>query len=71
MRQIGAYDKTRRKWVTTTVVDPDAPRRPDLIKRDFRTDATGLDLRWCGDITYIQTWDGWGVPGHGHRYRFP
>jgi transposase InsO family protein len=59
MRESGTYGKTRRAWVTTTVVDPDAPGRPDLIKRDFHTDATGLDLRWCGDITYIQTWDGW------------
>ncbi len=59
MRECGVYGKTRRRWVTTTVVDPDAPGRPDLIKRDFHTDATGLDLRWCGDITYIQTWEGW------------
>jgi hypothetical protein len=21
--------------------------------------AAGLDQRWCGDITYIKTWDGW------------
>jgi transposase InsO family protein len=33
--------------------------RADLINRDFHTDAAGLDQRWCGDITYIQTWEGW------------
>jgi transposase InsO family protein len=59
MRESGTYGRTRRRWVTTTVADPDAPGRPDLINRDFRTNATGLDLRWCGDITYIQAWEGW------------
>lgn len=58
MREAGIYGKTRRRWITTTVTDPDAPARPDLIKRDFATDATALDRRWCGDITYIQTWEG-------------
>jgi transposase InsO family protein len=58
MREAGIYGKTRRRWVTTTVADPDAPSRPDLIRRDFRTDATALNKRWCGDITYIQTWEG-------------
>jgi transposase InsO family protein len=59
MRESGICGKTRRRWVTTTVGDPDAQGRPDLIDRDFHTDAAGLDLRWCGDITYIQTWEGW------------
>jgi transposase InsO family protein len=58
MREAGIYGKTRRRWVTTTVADPDAPSRPDLIRRDFVTDASALDRRWCGDITYIQTWEG-------------
>ncbi|WP_251070833.1 IS3 family transposase [Streptomyces sp. ISL-96] len=33
--------------------------RPDLIVRDFQPDPTGLDARWCGDITYIPTKEGW------------
>ncbi|MFD5036327.1 DDE-type integrase/transposase/recombinase [Streptomyces sp. NPDC058377] len=33
--------------------------RPDLIVRDFQPDRTGLDTRWCGDITYIPTDEGW------------
>jgi transposase InsO family protein len=37
---------------------PASMMHPDLIKRDFTTDATALDKRWCGDITYIQTWEG-------------
>ena len=36
------------------------PRRgPDLIRRDFTADASKLNTRWCGDITYIATWEGW------------
>ncbi|MEV2242748.1 DDE-type integrase/transposase/recombinase, partial [Micromonospora sp. NPDC049891] len=22
-------------------------------------DAAAVDIRWCGDITYINTWEGW------------
>ncbi|MFD7015806.1 DDE-type integrase/transposase/recombinase [Streptomyces sp. NPDC059928] len=33
--------------------------RPDLIVRDFQPDAGSLDTRWCGDITYIATEEGW------------
>ncbi|WP_328522730.1 IS3 family transposase [Kribbella sp. NBC_00359] len=38
------------------------PPRPDLIGRDFAVDPdepAALDTRWCGDITYIHTWEGW------------
>ena len=59
MREAGIYGKTRRRAVKTTIPDPNAGKRPDLIKRDFSTDATALDKRWCGDITYIQTAQGW------------
>ena len=30
---------------------------PDLIGRDFTAEHPGT--RWCGDVTYIKTWDGW------------
>ena len=30
---------------------------PDLIGRDFT--AALSDTKWCGDVTYIKTWDGW------------
>jgi putative transposase len=30
---------------------------PDLIGHDFT--ATAADLRWCGDSTYVKTWDRW------------
>lgn len=39
--------------------DPTAAFRPDLSVRDFQPDRTGLGTRWCGDITYIPTDEGW------------
>ena len=59
MRAAGLAGKSPRRWRTTTVTDPDAGTRPDLIGRDFTTDPDALDTRWCGDITYINTWQGW------------
>lgn len=48
-----------RRRHLTTVPDLRAATRPDLIARDFQPDPTGLDARWCGDITYIPTDEGW------------
>jgi transposase InsO family protein len=41
------------------VPDPNAATRPDLLLRDFQPDPQALDTRWCGDITYIATDQGW------------
>ena len=41
---------------TVTTIPYAAHRIPDLVKRDFTPD--GLDVTWCGDITYIRTWEG-------------
>ena len=38
-----------REWV----------KQADRIRRDFTADATKINARWCGDITYIGTWEGW------------
>lgn len=43
----------------TTIPDPNAATRPDLILRDFQPDPAAVDTRWCGDITYIATEEGW------------
>jgi transposase InsO family protein len=59
MRQAGRRGRAPRRWRTTTVPDPVAPARPDLIGRDFRTHPGQVNARWCGDITYINTWEGW------------
>jgi transposase InsO family protein len=59
MVRAGLAGRCPRRWRTTTIADPDAESRAlDLVKRVFGTD-TRLDARWCGDITYIRTWEGW------------
>ncbi|MET8103103.1 IS3 family transposase, partial [Streptomyces sp. NPDC005236] len=59
MRAAGLQGRHRRRRHLTTLPDPRAVLRPDLIGRDFRPDPAGLDARWCGDITYIATDEGW------------
>jgi transposase InsO family protein len=59
MRGAGLAGKTPKRWRTTTVPDPTAALPDDLIQREFACAATDLDSRWCGDITYIHTWEGW------------
>ena len=59
MRAAGLAGKSPRRWRTTTIPDPNAGTRPDLVSRDFAVDAAAVDTRWCGDITYINTWQGW------------
>jgi transposase InsO family protein len=59
MRAAGLAGKSPRRWRATTIADPNAGQRPDLIRRDFSTDPAAVDTRWCGDITYINTWQGW------------
>jgi transposase InsO family protein len=62
MRQIDRHGRTPRRWKKTTIADPGAAHRPDLIGRDFAISPdqpAPLDTRWCGDITYIHTWQGW------------
>ena len=59
MRGAGLAGKTPKRWRTTTVPDPAATLPDDLIQREFACAATDLDSRWCGDITYIHTWEGW------------
>ncbi|WP_103502934.1 IS3 family transposase [Streptomyces sp. SM14] len=38
---------------------PRLPSVPTSSPRDFQPDRTGLDARWCGDITYVPTEEGW------------
>jgi len=52
----GRCPKRRRK---TTIPDPNAEAKlVDLIRREFGP-GVEVDTRWCGDITYIPTWEGW------------
>jgi transposase InsO family protein len=59
MRTAGIAGKTPKRWRKTTIADPAATARSDRIRRDFTADAARLNARWCGDITYIGTWEGW------------
>ncbi|WP_406002445.1 DDE-type integrase/transposase/recombinase [Streptomyces sp. NBC_00829] len=59
MRAAGLQGRHRRRRHLTTVPDPRAAIRPDLVLRDFRPDTSAVDARWCGDITYIATAEGW------------
>ena len=57
MRQEGIRGAKRRgKPWRTTVADPSAHKRPDLVNRDFTADAP--DRLWVGDLTYLRTWEG-------------
>jgi transposase InsO family protein len=59
MRHAGLRGKTPRRWRKTTIPDPAAAVRADRIRRDFTADASAINSRWCGDITYVGTWEGW------------
>jgi transposase InsO family protein len=60
MRQAGRRGRAPRRCRTTTIPDPaGAATRPDLVRRDFHTAPDQVNARWCGDITYINTWEGW------------
>ena len=48
--------KRRGKPWRTTVSDPSAPKRPDLVNRDFTSQAP--DRLWVGDFTYLRCWEG-------------
>jgi len=59
MRSAGIRGLAAKRWKKTTIADPAAAARADRICRDFSADASKLNSRWCGDITYIRTWEGW------------
>jgi transposase InsO family protein len=55
----GLAGRCPKRWRKTTIADPDAETRAvDLIRRHFGT-GVEVNTRWCGDITYIPTWEGW------------
>jgi len=57
MRAAGLAGCHRRRRVRTTIPDPARVPAPNLVARDFA--APVPDRLWCGDITYIATWEGW------------
>ncbi|MBE4762031.1 IS3 family transposase [Streptomyces caniscabiei] len=59
MRAAGLEGRHRRRRHLSTVPDPRAVLRPDLVLRQFGPDPDGVDTRWCGDITYVPSQEGW------------
>ena len=57
MRELGIRGVAPRRRVRTTVPDPSAPSRPDLLRRDFSSPVP--TTRLVGDITYLRTGQGW------------
>ncbi len=57
MRAAGLHGRHPKAFKTTTIHGQAPLGAPDLIRRDFT--AAAPNTRWCGDITYIRTWDGW------------
>ncbi len=57
MRELDLVACQPRPWRPTTTVPGDPGPIPDLVNRDFTATAPGQKM--VGDITYIQTWQGW------------
>lgn len=57
MKAAGLQGRHPRAWKRTTIRGDKPVPAPDLIGRDFT--ARRANQRWCGDITYVRTWDGW------------
>jgi transposase InsO family protein len=58
MRELGLEPCQPRPWrFSLTENDGQEHRIPDLVSRDFTAASPGLKM--VGDITYIETWEGW------------
>lgn len=57
MREYQIVGHVPKRKVITTIQADDADNVVDLVKRDFRKPT--VDIAWCGDISYIRTWEGW------------
>lgn len=56
MRTAGIQGVRRTKQIRTTKPDPDMPRHPDLVGREFT--ATAPNSLWVTDLTFVPTWAG-------------
>lgn len=57
MKAAGLHGRHPRAWKKTTSAGQRPVDAPDLIGQGFTADQP--NIRWCGDITYVQTVDGW------------
>lgn len=57
MRQAGLVVKQTKRYKHTTEANPDHMPAPNILQGNF--EAARLDAKWCADITYIPTQEGW------------
>jgi len=57
MRQEGLVVKQTKRYKRTTKANPDHQPAPNLLEGDFEADR--VNAKWCADITYIPTQEGW------------
>ena len=57
MRAAGLRGRHPRAWKKTTIAGQRPVDAPDLIGQNFS--AAVANTRWCGDITYVRTVEGW------------
>ena len=57
MKVLGIQAKGKKKFKATTDSKHNLPVAPNLLNRDFT--ATKPNEKWCGDITYVWTEEGW------------
>jgi len=63
MRELGLVPCQPRPWRPATTQQGQAGPIPDLVNRDFTAGVPGQKM--VGDITYIETWEGWSfLDGH-------
>ena len=48
LRAAGLHGPTPRRFKGTTIADPAAAARADLVRRDFAVDAAAVNTRWAG-----------------------
>jgi putative transposase len=57
MKAAGLRGRHPRAWKRTTIGGDDPVGAPDRIGQVFF--AGRANEKWCGDVTYVKTWDGW------------
>jgi putative transposase len=57
MREQRLRARARRRFVRTTYSTPGQPTAPNVLDRNFKTEAR--DRVWAGDVTYLPTREGW------------
>ena len=57
MKYLGLRARARKKFKVTTDSKHNLPVAPNLLNRNFT--ATASNQKWCGDITYVWTDEGW------------